>query len=194
MVVTPGRDSLQSGLLGDVEWALSLEPRDGIIRRVTFRSILVAVEGILGALQRGLLSTAELELTKPEHNFLRHGTGVLAGNGNGTGNVPHPLRLRERIELTAALLARLRPDSRPDFDVTGWHELLSSLDIGERLGHAQDLADLDVTETQLAAAVRGYSWLLDNVVAAAQSGFQEQGEGVNERRALPRASGELIDL
>jgi len=33
MAITPDRDSLQSGLLGDVVWVLGLEPRNGIIRR-----------------------------------------------------------------------------------------------------------------------------------------------------------------
>jgi hypothetical protein len=174
MALTPDRDSLQSGLVGDVAWVLSLEPRDGTIRRFAVRSILAAVEGILGKLQRGLLNTAELELSGPEGAFLRNDTHVLGSNGtgNGNGNVVHELRLRQRVELTAALLARLRPDFRLDFGVAGWQALLSSLDIGDRLKHAQELADLEIGETQLAAAVLGYTWWLDNVIAVAQSGFE----------------------
>jgi hypothetical protein len=189
MSMTPDRDSLQSGLLGDVAWALSLEPRNGIIRRAAIRSILAAVEGILGKLQRGLLSAAGLELSGPERAFLRNDTRILAGNG--VGNVAHELRLRQRVELTATLLARLRPDCKLDFGVAGWRALLSSLDIGDRLKHAQDLADLEVSDTELAAAVLGYTWLLDNLVAVAQSGFQERGEGApNERATHPQALSE----
>ncbi len=187
MAMTPERDSLQSGLVGDVAWILSLEPRDGIIRRAAIRSILAAVEGILGTVQRGLLSTAELELSGPERAFLRHDTRALVGNGN----VTHPLGLRQRVELTAALLARMRPDFRLNFGVADWRELLSSLDIGDRLKHAQDLTDLEVSETQLAAAVLGYTWLLDNVVAVAQCSFQERTEGASsERSTHPQALSE----
>lgn len=195
MAITPDRDSLQSGLLGDVAWVLSIEPRDGIIRRAAIRAILAAVEGILGKVQRGLLNAAELELSGPERAFLRHDTRVLAGNGSGSGNVAYPLGLRQRVELTAALVARLRPDFRLNFGEAGWRELLSSLDIGDRLKHAQDLADLDVSETQLDSAVLGYSWLLDNVVAVAQCGFQERAEGVpSERGTHPQARSESRDL
>jgi hypothetical protein len=193
MAMKPDHDSLQSGLLGDVAWALGLKPRDAITRRAAVRSILAAIEGILGTVQRGLLSAAGAELNAPERAFLRNDTRVLAGNG--VGNVSHELRLRQRVELTAALLTRLRPDCKVNFRVTGWRELLASLDVGDRLKHAQDLADLDVSDIELAAAVVGYTWLLDNVFAVAQSGFQEPGEsGLNELSTLPHALSESMDL
>lgn len=193
--VPPERGSLQSGLLGDVVWALSLKPCDGITRRVAVRSILAAIEGMLGTVQRGLLSAAEAELDAPEQAFLRNDTRVLAGNGDG--NVSHELRLRQRVELTAALLTRLRPDCKLNFRVAGWRELLSSLDIGDRLKHAQDLEDLDVSDTELAAAVVGYTWLLDNVFAVAQSSFQDPEpvqSALNERSTLPQALSKSMDF
>jgi hypothetical protein len=177
MRVTMNQDSLQSVLLGDVAWVLSLEPRDAAVRRAAVRSILAAVQGILGELQSGLLSTAELELSGPERAFLRNETRVL--NGNGVGNLSHELHLRQRVERTAALLTRLRPQCKVDFEVTGWRELLSTLGVGDRLRHALDNADLEVTSTELAAAVNGYTWLLDNVVAVAQSAFQDDNRSSN---------------
>jgi hypothetical protein len=176
-MTTTDQDSLQSVLLGDVAWTLSLEPRDGVIRRAALRSILAAVEGILGKLQSGLLSTAELELSGPERAFLRNETRLLTGNG--VGNVAQELRLRQRVERTATLLTRLRPQCKVDFDVAGWRELLSSLDLGDRLKHAQEKAALDVTGAELAAAVNGYTWLLDNLVAVAQSAFQGDNRDSN---------------
>jgi hypothetical protein len=187
MAAGTDQDSLQAVLLGDVAWALSLEPRDAVIRRAALRSILAAVEGILGELHSGLLSTAELELSGPERAFLRNETRLLSGNA--VGNVAHELRLRQRVERTATLLTRLRPQCKVDFEATGWGELLSSLDMGDRLKHAQDNADLEVSNTELAAAVNGYTWLLDNVVAVAQSAFQGirqgvAGEQITQLRAL----------
>jgi hypothetical protein len=197
VAMAPDCDSLQSGLVGDVAWALSLQPCSAITRRAAVRSILAAIEGIIGILHRGLLSMATLELSGPERAFLRHDTGVHAGNGGG--NTAHELPLRRRVELTAALLERLRPDFRLDFGVAGWRELLSSLDIADRLKYAQDLTDLEVSEAQLASAVLGYTWLLDNVVAAAQCGFQERGEDAlnsqsTSQGTLLRAPGDSVDL
>jgi hypothetical protein len=176
-MTTTDQDSLQSVLLGDVAWMLSLEPRNAVTRRAALRSILAAVEGILGKLQSGLLSTAELELSGPERAFLRNETRLL--NGNGVGNVAQELRLRQRVERTATLLTRLRPQCKVDFDVAGWRELLSSLDLGDRLKHAQEKAALDVTGAELAAAVNGYTWLLDNLAAVAQSAFQGDNRDSN---------------
>jgi hypothetical protein len=184
MAATTDQDSLQSVLLGDVAWVLSLEPRDGVIRRVALRSILAAVEGILGELHRGLLSTAELELHGPERAFLRNETRLLTGNG--VGNVSHELRLRQRVERTATLLTRLRPQCKVDFNAAGWRELRSSLDLGDRLKHAQDKLDLDVTRAELAAAVNGYTWLLDNLVAVAQSAFQGDRQGAGAPHSTTR--------
>lgn len=178
MAATTDQDSLQSVLLGDVEWVLRLEPRDESMRRAALRSIVAAVQGILGELQTGLLSTAELELSGPERASLRNETRVISGDE--VGSVSHELRLRQRVERTATLLTRLRPQCKVDFDAAGWRELLSSLDLGDRLKHAQDKPDLDVTSAQLAAAVNGYTWLLDNVVAVAQSAFQGDRPGARD--------------
>jgi hypothetical protein len=145
------------------------------MRRAALRAILAAVQGILGELQSGLLSTAELELSGPERAFLRNETRVITGNG--VGNVAHELRLRQRVERTATLLTRLRPQCKVDFDAAGWRDLLSSLDLGDRLKHAQEKLDLDVTSTELAAAVNAYTWLLDNLVAVAQSAFRGERQG-----------------
>jgi hypothetical protein len=173
MAMRADEDTLQSVLLGDVAWALSLKPRDGITRRAAIRSILAAIEGILGKLQRQLLNAAELELGGPELAFLRGETRVHVGNG--VDKVASELRLRQRVELTAVVLARLRPECQLNFAVTGWRDLLSSVDIPDRLKHAPDRADLEVSDVELAAAVNGCAWFLDNVVAVAQSGFEVLG-------------------
>ena len=184
MAATTDQDSLQSVLLGDVAWALGLEPRDEAMRRAALRSILAAVQGILGELQSGLLSTAELELSGPERAFLRNETRLITGDE--VANVSHELRLRQRVERTATLLTRLRPQCKVDFDVAGWRELLCSLVRGDRLKHAQDKMDLDVTGTELAAAVNGYTWLLDNLVAVAQSAFQGDRQGAGAPHSTTR--------
>src|ERR1700733_3844350 len=200
MAQNPEHVSLQSALLGVVVRALSFEPRDDSTRRAAMRAICAAIEGILWILQCELMSIASHELSTSQRAILRDEPHILRTGGK-VGRVPSKVTLKQRVQFAAAVVAGLRPECKIDFDEAGWQNLLATLEVQDRLGHPESLADLDITDLELEAGDSGAIWFLDNIAAVVQTelGHPRMGEPsmpsrlgaprVRRPRALPMASG-----
>lgn len=168
MAQIPDASSLQSVLLRDVVRALAVEPRDDSTRRAAIRAVCAAIEGILWALQCELVDIAGPELSTSQRAILRDKPHILREDGK-VGRVPSKASLKQRVQFAAAVVATLRPECQIAFDEAGWQNLLSTLDVRDRLGHPENQADLDVTDVEVEAAASGEVWFLDNLVAVIQT-------------------------
>lgn len=170
-------------LLGDVTYALAVQPRTNASRRTVAQAIFAAVEGILWTVQCRLLTTGDQKLSEAERVFLRQETQALGESEV----IATQVRLKQRVVLTASLVRRLRPECRISFDDLAWKSLLSSLDLRDRLIQLQNRADLDLSEAELRNALIGEAWFLDNIVAVVQSGIRGYREDIQSERAFVRA-------
>jgi hypothetical protein len=129
-----------------------------------------AIEGILWMLQCDLLSLATQELSNSQRAILREKPHTLRKNGNGKlGRILSKVNLKQRVQVSAAIVAALRPNCEIQFDAAGWRDLLTTLDVRDRLGHPEKESDLDVTDAELEAARIGKIWFLDNIIAVVQA-------------------------
>jgi hypothetical protein len=143
MSQTPNPTSVQSVLLGDVVRALTLEPRDDSSRRAAMHTLCVAIEGILWMLQRDLLGVADKALSTSQRAILSQKPHILRENGK-VGRVPSKVNLKQRMQFSAAIVAALRPGEM-QFDEAGWRDLQATLDVRDRLGHLEALAETPPT-------------------------------------------------
>jgi hypothetical protein len=171
---------LQEVLLNDVVDDFSTlsglpEPAQGPRRRSVIRAVFAAIEGHIWAMKQRLLAFGEPTLSAAEVALLREVQYSIDDKGNGVEKAAL-LTFKQNIKFVIAVVKRLNPATQVDLGDGGWQALTDALDVRHRLTHPKSASDLQVSQDELVAAVRGLAWFMqlthkgrDAMVAFAQT-------------------------
>lgn len=175
----PNEQSLESILLQDVIEPIKGWPLAGAGRRALIRAIFAAIEGHQWGIQFALAEAASPRLTPAEMAFLRDERSMVSDSGEVRTESAR-LTLKQRIKLTAKVLAKIDAGFSANYTDPGWQCLIASLDVRDRLTHPKRVADMEVSENEAKDALFGLTWFLMNISTRAQVGmvaFRETDEG-----------------
>lgn len=178
--------SLEQVLIDDLLAAVRRPTVEGNRPRELVRAAFAAVEGFQSSLQRDLVDAAEDQLLPAEVAVLKEESYAVKESGE-VRVVPTYLPLKQRVKLTAKIVARLRPGCHIDFGEQGWQQLLSSLDVRNRLTHPKTRLDMDVNESEVTAALAGAGWYIGNIVNVLRVGLTAYRENREQARRLADA-------
>jgi hypothetical protein len=144
-------------------------------RRDTIRATFSAIEGVHWMLKTSVLEDTVNLLTIHEIAAMSEETYSVSDSGK-VESLPRFIPLTASIRLLVAALQKLKPDYQVDFQHSGWAALKQAVRVRNRLVHPKTIKDLEVSDADLGAAVRGFNWML----ALAVEGLHET---VKDRRA-----------
>jgi hypothetical protein len=131
-------------------------------KRNAIRTTIAAVEAIAWlfaehiasvAHETGNLSAAE-QLALSEKSYQVNNRGKVSEQ-------PRFIPLPSLIRLAANIAARVDRTLTVDFNGAGWSQLQIGLAARNRITHPRTFADLDVTETEIAASMDALRWLME---------------------------------
>jgi hypothetical protein len=165
-------NTLESVLLADVVRLTAQSNAGSTEKRNVVRAAFAAIEGFLWTLQGELLSIAGSELSEAERGYLRENVPWLSEKGE-IKYKPSKTTLKQRVHLTAKLVARVRPECVVDLNAKGWQDLLKSLDLRHRLTHPKVLGDLEVSQAELSETIGGLFYFITEIVGTLRIGLAE---------------------
>jgi hypothetical protein len=152
-------------LIQDVDLAISdLKKSDEqYLRRSTIRTIGSAIEGIIFHLKKIALSQANTFpdlYSELEKAALREETYSI--NDNGQVQVrPMLLPTKTSIKLIIKMVDKKKKFlHEKSFNNTGWDELISSIEIRNKITHPKNISDLNITKKDINQALKAFNWTL----------------------------------
>lgn len=147
---------------------------DPVTRRLLVRSIFSLVEGVSYALKQSAVRLdRDGALTPAERYLARDLTFQVDDRGHVVEQRAH-IRCMSNVRLAFALHAKavgISDDTQ--YDLGGWASLCKSVKVRDRLMHPKSSSDLEVTNGEIRAALKGYAWFdaqlnyaLDDVISS----------------------------
>jgi hypothetical protein len=164
-------ESLESVLMSDVIRLAAMSNGGSMEKRNLVRAAFAAIEGFLWKLQGELLNTAlGNELSEAERGYLREDVPWLTEKGE-VKTKTSKTTLKQRVYLTAKLVARMRPECVVDLNAEAWHDLLRSLDLRHRLTHPKTVEDMEVSQEELRQTISGLGFFTTQLVSTLREGL-----------------------
>jgi hypothetical protein len=139
-------------------------------RRELIRSIFAAIEGYVWLYREHTAETARdmgsLEFS--EEIVLSETSFQVSDQGKIRSQSKHVSTLR-LFRLTTRIAERLEPALDIRFDTGHWEQLVSAMEIRNRLVHPKSQADLRLSDDDVAKSLDAFYWLLDTITGAMEA-------------------------
>lgn len=139
------------------------------MRRELVRAAFSAIEGLLWQLKERIARDGNIfaKLTPHERAALAEETYSVDDRGIVRAQ-PRFLQTVVAIRLVVSVVQKYRPQYKLDFTHSGWECLRDAIAVRNRIMHPRRLEDLAVSDADISACNRGFSWFLAFVIEVMQ--------------------------
>lgn len=138
--------------------------------RELVRSLHATIDGVVWAFREHVRSSGQTMdlLTLAEESVLSETNFQVSDRGKISAQ-PRYLPLLGTVRLACRIASRINPKFSADFDGKAWADFRDALATRNRLTHPKTMADLAVSNDEIAQVINSFFWILDVSVRAMEA-------------------------
>jgi hypothetical protein len=184
------RESFIGMLISDVIEALKRAEKNDTqgARRNLIRVLFAAIEGLVWELREHVQSIAKNIDELPMLIELALNETSYSVSNNGEVFSQHRfLPLDTNVRLATAVAQRICPALICDFGTSGWKDFKRAMSVRHRVTHPKTIADLSITDDEIAIAKTGFAWLMQHTEMVERETVDAARSHLNDLAQLVKA-------